>query len=421
MAGCWNNRMAWRTGAAVMMCACGQAMAQSAPPAPPAPPAAPALVSGTETTSAKNSWTIVTSDGDRSIRLRSESGVLNAEIDGKAVAADRIEQDGDTIRIRDGSGKVIFEHTMPQTETRVITRSWSSAGGHARALGGQAGGAAGDNDVMIFGPGGERKLRAKVIPDIAIETPKVMVGVQLIEPDSSLRGHLGLKPGDATLVSAVYEGLPAASAGLEPYDIIVGIAGQTPASPERVRAAIRSGEPGQAIKFEIIHRGERKTVTLTPEKYDGEKMEQAKVNAIAAVQAEWSQSGDPFAAMTPDAARAMEKEYAEAWAKGQRPMVGVAPTPDGKGQNHIYLWRADSAAQSEELAKRAQILAEQMREQAGRAAGNASDRAAMATELNKLLEERMRRMEEMMQQMMQRQPQPPGQPPEAPKPDEKKS
>lgn len=109
------------------------------------------------------------------------------------------------------------------------------------------------------------------------ETPKVMLGVHMSEPGPALEKHLNLESGTTTLVAGLYEGLPAEDAGLEQYDVIVKIDGQTPADQATIRKTLAEKEPGDVVKLTIIQSGKKSDVSVTLAEYDREAMAQAKV------------------------------------------------------------------------------------------------------------------------------------------------
>ena len=402
----------WSASAALALA--GTAIAQSTPVdplAPAAPPYPPTPIHSF--TSVSSSWSMTQSVDGRTISVSSKDGKIAADVDGTPVPDDRIIQKSGSVRINDEKGESIFETAVPGAEpivragTTAFPRSFGSLGGPA-ARGGR---------ISIASPS-DRTVH------MSMDAPKVMVGVQLVEPDSSLRGHLGLKEDETTLISAVYEGLPAAQAGLEPYDIVVAINGKPPASPELVRKSLRETEPGKSIALDIIHRGAKKTVTITVEKYDEQKLESAKVNSIAASASSPSTvaiAGDPN---DPGAATSWS------WGGGGRnPFVATVPGAPGQPSKSITLW-GRSGADQEGMAKRLEELAERAKEQAQRSdeqvkrlheqmMGDAAGGRNMM-DLNRVMDERMKKMEEMMQRMMEQRNTPPV-PATTPKKDEPKS
>lgn len=369
----------------------GTALAQGAAVAPPAPPEPPTPIQSF--TSISSSWSMTQNVDGRTISVSSKEGKLSAEVDGKAVPDDRIIEKDGSVRIKDEKGETIFETAVPGSDPVMRINgpfgSTNSLGGLARRGG-----------RLTIGSPLDRTIH------VTTDAPKVMVGVQLLEPDSSLRGHLGLKDNETTLISAVYEGLAAAQAGLEPYDIVVAVNGKSPASPEIVRKSLRETEAGKSIALDVIHRGVKKTVTITVEKYDEEKLEKAKVNAIAAV------TNSPAAvafAGNPDDANA---PAAWSWRGGAsgNPFVATMPGAPGQPNKSITLWgravgdQEEMAKRLEELAERAKAQALKSEEQAKRLHEQMMSGAAGGqnmVDLNRVMEERMKKMEEMMQKMME--------------------
>src|SRR5690606_17521171 len=115
----------------------------------------------------------------------------------------------------------------------------------------------------------------------AAEQPRVMVGITMADVTEPLREHLGLKEGEATMVDVVIEGLPAHRAGLRRGDVIVAIDGKTPATPEKLREALRDKEPGDTLELRIVQKGQEKTVRLELDKYKAEDLNISMPSAFA--------------------------------------------------------------------------------------------------------------------------------------------
>jgi hypothetical protein len=106
--------------------------------------------------------------------------------------------------------------------------------------------------------------------------PKVMLGVQMTEPGRALEKHLRLDPGTATMISGVYEGLPAHQAGIAEFDIITKVNGSSPADNQAIRKVLAEGEPGSTVKFTVIQEGAKRDVTIKLAAYDREALNSAK-------------------------------------------------------------------------------------------------------------------------------------------------
>jgi len=376
-----------------LVCGAGGALAQgqgarSTPAAPPSPPIAPAAPSAVSAPPAPSplahrvfalggggaaSYIFKSSENGREIELRLENNeIVSAKIDGTELPKDQVTRAGDTIFFKDAKGHTVFEHVVarPREASVTITRdpfgSFSAAPMHPRSRAAQVW------SGTVPGPDAAAALAA--------DPPKVMLGVTMMEPDASLRGHLGLEPGTSTLVGAVYEDLPADAAGLEPYDIIIAINGQKPADTETVRKVIREKNPGDEIKLTVIHRGKERETTIKLEKFDRERFDESKVRSIAAV-------------MDEDNALMARWLEGAAIAGGQGGVVAV--TPDAKNPVSTF-FPAQGSGNMQQMLEEARARAEAERARALGYVEQLNQRASQA----KTMEERMRRLEELLQKFM---------------------
>lgn len=352
--------------------------AQPAAPVPPEPsPLAPMVYVGG---GGGATYVYRTNEDGRTFELQMNGDrVVRATIDGEEVPSDRIVREGRTIVVKAADGSTLHTHTVPESAAMTLRNFYTLSGRAPSAFGGALGGSGGGADALI---------EAQVM----LEPPPVMIGVSMMDVDATLRGHLGLEPGTATLISAVYDTLPASAAGLEPYDVIVSIDGKEPASPDDVRAALRERKDGDEIRLGVIHRGQKREATIKLEKYDAERFKAVKVRAIAAANE----------AEAPAVATWLRNPNLNANAL-QRTMVGVTGDPDDMTlfvdprMNEAY--HARLRAMAEEQSVRAKELMERMA--AGNAAGAAGQRAL--DEHTKMLEERLQKMEEMIRRLIEEQ------------------
>lgn len=247
---------------------------------------------------------VPTPDGSRRpmrIEVRVENGKVSAEIDGAKVAADRIVLEEGRVVILGDDGAPIRELPMvtvePSGAIRMVLESvealrrhvgdlatWSidvadgealPAAIRAQALheAARAGAYArrffGDQievDVVdiVRGDDGASERSAMAV----VEAPRTMVGVTLAAPDESLLRHLDLQPGHATMLTGIVDGLPAAEAGLEPFDIVVAIDGRSPSGPQALREALAKGDPGDVVRLTVLRAGERLDVDVTLAPFD---------------------------------------------------------------------------------------------------------------------------------------------------------
>lgn len=88
------------------------------------------------------------------------------------------------------------------------------------------------------------------------------LGVSLGRLTPQIRQALGVDV-DGALVLDVSPGGPAAAAGVQPGDVLVGLAGREVGSVEELLGILRDSEPGQQAQLALVRRGERTEVPLT--------------------------------------------------------------------------------------------------------------------------------------------------------------
>jgi len=99
---------------------------------------------------------------------------------------------------------------------------------------------------------------------VAEEPERLMIGVRCEAVDVRLKKHLKL-PEAGLVVLRVEEGTPAAKAGIEVDDIILSVNGQNVATPVELVEKIGASE-GRPVELSMLHNGEQKTLSVTPEK-----------------------------------------------------------------------------------------------------------------------------------------------------------
>lgn len=101
------------------------------------------------------------------------------------------------------------------------------------------------------------------------------LGVVIQEVNQALADTFGLsKPGGA-LVSSVEKGGPAANAGLEPGDVILGIDGKTIASTGELPAAVAGMKPGQTAHLQVWRKHEKRDIDVQVGSFGDEKLASA--------------------------------------------------------------------------------------------------------------------------------------------------
>ncbi len=331
----------------------------------PEPPAAPAAGARTEE---RNITIVRTGEDGGNIAVEVRNGeVVRAEVDGERVPNDRVRLEKGQVRIMDDDGEVLAQLDLPRAPEAPTVYALRGPEGFGNL-----------ENLRLFYGGGEEAAGAWAFAQPA-EPPKVMLGVSLAEPDRSLRRHFDLKRGEATMLLGVYEGLPAAEAGLRPYDLVVEVNGK-PAGPGELRGAINKAEPGETLDLTVIQGGRRKDVTVKLRAYDAEALEAA-------------------------AKRHREQMAAEQEEVGFFDFNVIPPTPpsppalpgrsDAQTQELLRRLEADVKVRADEARRRAEEL---MRESGARQR-EADRRAREADGQLERLEQRMERLERLLERL----------------------
>ena len=97
------------------------------------------------------------------------------------------------------------------------------------------------------------------------QTPRWLVGLVVKPLDPALRAHFDLPEGAGVVVESVMRGGPAAEAGIKQNDIIVTTNGRKISTLEALKTEVaKSGSEGKSMNLEVIQRGKKGVVKLTP-------------------------------------------------------------------------------------------------------------------------------------------------------------
>ena len=92
-----------------------------------------------------------------------------------------------------------------------------------------------------------------------------LIGISVAPLEPFVRAHLGLEEGVGARVSLVAENTPAAEAGIVVDDIVISADGQKISGLEELKTAVeKSGKEGRPVSLEILHQGQRKTLSIVP-------------------------------------------------------------------------------------------------------------------------------------------------------------
>ncbi len=187
--------------------------------------------------------TVVVDDVRRVIELRVDGSEVIVKVNGEEIAQDRIRAEGGRVIILDEDGN----------ERKSLNLLMNPGGA----------------DYLFFATLGDE---AGVGWPIVGPHPDVMIGVHLGDPGKALRSHLRLEPGEGTMITGLYKGLPADKAGLEQYDIIIAVNGEDVDNPASIMEALSGLAAGDEVTLDVIQRGRRKQFDVTVEAFDATRM-----------------------------------------------------------------------------------------------------------------------------------------------------
>jgi len=97
---------------------------------------------------------------------------------------------------------------------------------------------------------------------------KVRIGITMDSPSEALASQLGVDREKTVLITQVFDGMPAAKAGLKRFDLVVAVDGKTPATGEAIRQALSGKKAGDILKLEVLRKGARLSLEIAVEKAD---------------------------------------------------------------------------------------------------------------------------------------------------------
>ncbi len=113
---------------------------------------------------------------------------------------------------------------------------------------------AGDDDATTV-----RKV--VVVKDDGEKAPKIWIGVRLTPVPAPLAAHIGEH---GVMIANVVEDSPADKAGLQRYDVVVGLAGSDVNQPQELVAAVAKAESGKPAKLTVVRQGKPQELEITP-------------------------------------------------------------------------------------------------------------------------------------------------------------
>lgn len=118
-----------------------------------------------------------------------------------------------------------------------------------------------DDAVEIVSSSGDTLHRIPL--PVAPDAPPVMLGARLEVPGPAIARHAGIDPSTCSIITAVLPDGPAAKAGLETWDVVIGMGGTQAATPAAIRSALRARVPGDVVVMKVRRGQETRDISIT--------------------------------------------------------------------------------------------------------------------------------------------------------------
>lgn len=110
-----------------------------------------------------------------------------------------------------------------------------------------------------------RIVRDEVVAEVAEKARPVRLGLMVTPAPGIVCAQLDLEAGSAIAVTSVEPGLPAARAGLQKHDVIIGINDGLGASEEKLAEAVKALEPGDSLLLHLRRGGRARSIEVVAE------------------------------------------------------------------------------------------------------------------------------------------------------------
>ena len=208
-----------------------------------------------------------------SFEVRVENGdVVSLRINGEDVPTERARVTDDGVEVLDEDGEVV--HRFAVRMGGMMAPAAPQPKGRARPE------IPGGVQVQVFedneAPRAPRPPKPPKTPrQAATASAKSMIGAGFGEVDEAVAHHLKVDPSKATMITNVLGEMPAHKAGLEKFDVIVGVDGKEGAGIDELRSAIAKAEPGTTMKLSVRRGSETKEIEIETAAFDAKKLEGA--------------------------------------------------------------------------------------------------------------------------------------------------
>jgi hypothetical protein len=231
--------------------ACRTADAAAQQAAPPAAPAQHSHISSSASGNGDGYLQLSISEDKGDLLLVMHGDRFTGILDGEVLPPERLVHEGDKLTVIGADGSALYvvrvdskHHSLVYPYDAKAQEDWTFS-----------------DDSDPFGVGGNWPTGATVWRG----GDRKLIGVTTSPLDAALRAQLGVD-GDAVVIESVSPDMPAAKAGVQPFDVVTAIEGQPGASPERLRNALDDKQVGDKLKLTVLRRGQSQELELTIEK-----------------------------------------------------------------------------------------------------------------------------------------------------------
>lgn len=203
------------------------------------------------------------SNGEQILMDAEKKQIIRAEIDGISIPQERIHFKDGRVTLTDEYGNEIqVLHLLSRgLNDKVMFRIMATAEHF---------------DEFVPGERWAARFPEEVLKRIGeFQRPNVMIGIHTEPTSPALEHHLNLEAGATVMIAGLYEDLPAHRAGIQQYDILLSLNGETPVTRPIIFQTLRGRVPGSEFKLTVLQAGETKDLTVTLEAYDLKRMRKA--------------------------------------------------------------------------------------------------------------------------------------------------
>lgn len=148
-----------------------------------------------------------------------------------------------------------------------------------------------DVEIELVDDGQVQAVPAKVLLQAEAQPRNFWIGLICQPADEALRSHLGLEANHGLVVQETAKDSPAAKAGLQPHDVVTKVGDKALASIDDLVQIVESSE-GKELSVELIRKGQKTTVQITPIKPPEQIARFTPAQAIPPEVIKWFQKGN---------------------------------------------------------------------------------------------------------------------------------